>query len=97
MEITIQIETCDDCRHSNHTGAFTPGGSKPCCNHPDYVERKFKQKGDYSCFDRVIPHTKITKDNRNVFNKQSFHRTSETYTEIKKIPDFCELKKGGTY
>ena len=33
MKITIEINSCSDCSHSDHTGAFTKGGAKPCCSH----------------------------------------------------------------
>lgn len=45
----INIETCRDCRHRDHTGGFTPGGAKPCCGHPDTCQRL-----GYDCFKRVI-------------------------------------------
>lgn len=44
-----EIETCIQCQHLSHTGAFTRGGSKPCCNH----DRTVATKGD-DCFKRVI-------------------------------------------
>ena len=47
----IEVKTCYDCPHSDHTGAFTKGGSKPCCNHDEIV----RTKGN-DCFDRVIPY-----------------------------------------
>ncbi len=46
---TIVINTCRDCRHVDHTGGFTKGGSKPCCNHPDIVTLKGND-----CFKRII-------------------------------------------
>jgi hypothetical protein len=33
MEITIRINTCKDCRHLDHSGSFTVGGSRPVCGH----------------------------------------------------------------
>ena len=33
MEIKITIDSCSDCKHSDHTGAFTPGGALRCCQH----------------------------------------------------------------
>lgn len=47
----IVIKNCSDCPHFSHTGAFTRGGAKPCCDHPETV----KLKG-YDCFKRVIKH-----------------------------------------
>ena len=33
MEITIKINTCKDCRHLDHSGGYTIGGSRPVCGH----------------------------------------------------------------
>lgn len=46
---TIVINTCRDCRHVSHTGGFTKGGAKPCCNHDEIVALKGND-----CFKRVI-------------------------------------------
>jgi len=46
---TIRIETCRDCRHVSHTGGFTKGGAKPCCNHDEIVTLKGND-----CFKRII-------------------------------------------
>ena len=45
----IKVENCAGCRHLDHTGAFTPGGAKWCCVHPETC----KTKG-HNCFDRII-------------------------------------------
>jgi len=34
MQVIVNIEKCSDCRHCDHSGAFTPGGAKPMCGHP---------------------------------------------------------------
>jgi hypothetical protein len=47
--ITKDIAACSGCPHRDHTGAFTPGGAKPCCRH----EETCRTKG-YDCFKRVI-------------------------------------------
>jgi hypothetical protein len=33
MEIKVTINSCGDCKHRDHTGAFTPNGSLGCCRH----------------------------------------------------------------
>ena len=38
MEITVIIENCKDCRHKDHSGAFTVGGAKAICGHSGAVE-----------------------------------------------------------
>ena len=35
IAVTFCIETCIDCHHKGHSGAFTPGGSVPVCDHDD--------------------------------------------------------------
>ena len=34
ISITIEVN-CDNCHHRSHSGAFTKGGAKPMCHHPD--------------------------------------------------------------
>ena len=89
MEITIQIETCWDCNHKDHTGAFTPGGSKPCCHHPHTIKMNDGR--------RVIPYNKVKEDNRSIFNKDSFIQPARYNNELKGIPTWCPLKQGKAY
>lgn len=51
MKKIIEISNCSECPNVSHTGVFTKGGEKPCCNHPETV----KLKG-FDCFERVIPY-----------------------------------------
>lgn len=79
MTRIIEIHKCSDCPHISHTGAFTKGGAKPCCNHPETV----KLKG-HNCFNRVIPyHTSYTEV------------IERTVRRPKRIPDWCPLSKLG--
>lgn len=54
----INITQCSECRHVDHTGAFTKGGAKPCCSHPVTVARRGN-----NCFHRVIPYRCIFEGN----------------------------------
>jgi hypothetical protein len=47
----IIIKNCPECPFLDHTGGFTFGGAKPCCNHPKTI----KEKGN-NCFNRIIPY-----------------------------------------
>jgi len=38
MQIIVQINSCAECRHRDHSGAFTPGGSRPICGHSKAVK-----------------------------------------------------------
>ena len=73
--ITINIKSCEECPHGSHTGAFTSGGAKPCCNHDETV----KSKGN-NCFDRVIPYSSSYDD-----------LTGRTIRTPKSIPEWCPL------
>lgn len=35
VTLTVCLRTCQDCRHNDHSGAFTPGGAKQICGHHD--------------------------------------------------------------
>jgi hypothetical protein len=50
MDVLVKIKTCKDCRHLSHTGAFTVGGAKPCCDHDQTCEKR-----GMNCFKRTIP------------------------------------------
>jgi hypothetical protein len=75
--VTVEIKSCLECKHCDHTGAFTKDGAKPCCNHNKTVE-----KFGYNCFKRVIPyHTSFD---------ETFHREIRT---PKTIPVWCPLRQ----
>lgn len=46
----ITINSCTDCPNLSHTGVFTTGGAKPCCNHIDITTK------EPDCFKRTIPY-----------------------------------------
>jgi hypothetical protein len=51
MSKTVVFNFCNDnggCKHLSHSGAFTPGGSKPTCDHHNAcVARVVKDKWDW--------------------------------------------------
>lgn len=49
MNEVLSFKDCVGCRHLDHTGAFTSGGAKNCCNHDTTCEVKGND-----CFKRVI-------------------------------------------
>jgi hypothetical protein len=75
-QIVINIKSCNDCLYLDHTGAFTEGGAKPCCNHKDII----KTKGN-DCFERIIPYkTGFINENKSM----PFNYPNE-------IPEWCPL------
>lgn len=64
MSKIIEIKACSQCMHVAHTGAFTKGGPKPCCNHPKTVE----DKGN-NCFKRVIPYKNVYPEGLGVYHE----------------------------
>jgi hypothetical protein len=35
MEVLVKINNCRHCHHISHSGAYTPGGAKTICAHPE--------------------------------------------------------------
>ena len=54
MIISVQINSCTECRHWGHSGAFTKGGAKAVCDHDVSCE----QRG-YDWEDRIIKSSNI--------------------------------------
>jgi len=98
LTITVCVRGCEDCRHIDHSGAFTPGGAKMICGHPDISENILKHK----------PHTRNddanalsnNKKHDNHIDKQCYYwrnRMVGKYIEKGTIPYFCPLKNGSAY
>ena len=83
MKITVTINSCSSCRHLDHSGAFTPGGAKSICGHPD-------AKGN-SPPSRQRQH--LSKDE----NHHWKWRVIQEEFLSKNQPDWCPLKLGFTY
>lgn len=76
-QLIIDIKKCNGCPYLSHTGVFTAGGAKPCCNHPETL----KVNG-MDCFKRVIPY-------RRVRDKTKIRKVQ--HIVVKKIPKWCPL------
>lgn len=35
MMVQTELNSCKDCRHAGHSGAFTEGGAQLLCDHPN--------------------------------------------------------------
>lgn len=55
MTITVNIRSCEDCRHKDHSGAFTPGGARPICGHHDACSKRYLEYDKYGWQQRVLP------------------------------------------
>ena len=59
MEIKVIINSCNECRHGGHSGAFTPGGARPVCEHgmaSDVSSKSVHGDMKHHWRRRVIPH-----------------------------------------
>ena len=54
MEITVIINNCEDCRHKDHSGAYTIGGAKPICGHDDACVKRKATFDKYDWNQRII-------------------------------------------
>lgn len=77
MKYIKTVNSCEGCHHSDHSGAFTPGGAQPICGHNETVERKGPNWKK-----RVIPHIRVVVE-----------YTSTTGYKCSKIPSWCPLRK----
>ena len=59
-QIIININNCEECSHVDHTGGYTRGGAKPCCDHDDITSKT------PDCFKRIIPYKRIDSDISNL-------------------------------
>ena len=74
----IVLETCSDCPHRDHKGAFGNPSCVPCCRHPNA-----RQDDGMS---PELPHT-ISEGKPMLSGGKKFHATP-TYT----IPEWCPLE-----
>lgn len=98
LTITVQVRGCEDCRHRDHSGSFTPGGAKQICGHDDIKENILKHKPET----RYDDPNALSKDKNadNHIDKQCYYwgnRIVDEYIESGTIPFFCPLKNGSSY
>lgn len=83
VTVTVVLHSCSDCRHLTHSGAFTKGGTKSICGHPDACEIRGEGKKD-----------KYDWKHRAIRNKI---RKGGPYKNKPMIPQWCPLKDGYAY
>lgn len=59
MKIEVEIRSCYDCRYLGHSGAFTKGGAKLVCEHPDALPSRIHGDDKYHWRHRVVNGKKI--------------------------------------
>lgn len=83
MIVKVHIQNCSDCRHKDHSGAFTLGGSIDICRHPNSPKNGYVRG--------VRNFNDITKENvRKIFGPKEINLRGE-------IPEWCPLKLGCSY
>jgi len=93
MKITVEINTCHNCRHMDHSGAFTVRGARLICSHSDAcskrvtIEEFLAEYPEYK--DRDLTH----------FKYHWIHRvlSRSSKEEPTRIPIWCPLKRGAKY
>ena len=93
MQVCVEIETCMDCRHRDHSGAFTKGGARQICGHSAACsERRSKTQ-----FKKEYP--MYSSDSKEKGWKYHwYHRILDNEKgELLPIPDWCPLKHGFKY
>jgi len=88
MEVTVKINSCSDCRHHGHSGAFTIRGARPVCGHSDSGVIRLTVEE----FKKEYPEYKG--ESRGDFNYHWIHRITDRQEGI---PEWCPLKHGKKY
>ena len=94
MNIIVQINTCKDCRHLNHSGAFTARGARPICGHDNACEIRVSMNK----FRKEYPeYSESTLSDG--WKYHWIHRclTKNSADTITNIPEWCPLKHGFKY
>lgn len=61
LVITIRIKSCSQCRHLDHSGAFTPGGAQYTCEHKSAPDPKGNSHWKYRVVNKKNP-TQLPKE-----------------------------------
>jgi hypothetical protein len=80
--VSVCLRTCQDCRHNDHSGAFTPGGAKQICGHSD-------------AYRWAVSSSAFQVDRKDKDDK--YHWKHRVINDPKKIPEWCPLKHGAGY
>lgn len=59
MIIEVSINDCYDCRYLSHSGAFTEGGAKLVCRHPDALPSRIHGDEKHHWKYRVVNREKV--------------------------------------
>lgn len=98
LTLTVIVRGCEDCRHRDHSGSFTPGGAKAICGHGDISDTVLELKPNLRDDDANALSNNKNADNH--IDKQCYYwknRVVEKYIKKGTIPYFCPLKNGSCY
>jgi hypothetical protein len=101
MKITVEIKTCRNCRHLDHSGAFTVRGARLICSHSDACQKRVSKEAflaEYPEYtDRFHPNN--IRKYEGDWKYHWIHRvvTKSSKEEPTEIPDWCPLKHGAGY
>ena len=89
MQVTVIIESCEDCRHLGSSGAFTVRGARSICAHSD------------ACKERVSK-TKFRKEYpeyaRDIYDDYwESHWIHRVLPDGLSVPEWCPLRSGSAY
>lgn len=93
VNISFKITKCRQCRHIDHSGAFTKGGARTICGHSDACKvrrSKHALKDEYRSY-----YTEMVKDRWSSWKYHWFHRILDNPDY--EVPDWCPLLHGSSY
>lgn len=94
MEVKVRLLSCRDCRHRDHSGAFTAPKMQIICGHDDACEIRRSKKSFRKFNSRYYAEQSI--DKWKYWKHHWWHRVIPNQ-ETLEIPDWCPLKNGSRY
>lgn len=94
MQITVDLTTCRDCRHRDHSGAFTRPEAQIICGHYD-AARLRRSKTSLKNFNPKY-YSEMKRDKWKHWKHHWWHRVLDDQKTLA-IPDWCPLKNGSSY
>ena len=89
--MTVDINKCRNCDHTDHSGSFTVRGARSICGHSDAC----KERRSKTAFRKEYP--EYTDDIKDMGKDWKYHWYHRIIDPDKKPPVWCPLRHGSRY
>jgi len=96
MEIIVSIYSCEDCRHRDHSGAFTTGGARAICGFGGPASKIRSSKREFKA-EYPKYYDEMVREHWQHWKCHWYHRIVDEEINNKTVPEWCPLKSGYPY